>query len=135
MQDFIKHAFCKDIRDFIPYNYELLKQIKFNKGIDKKDQEQINDMFYLSNKHTIFNFVFIVKDFNKLLEGLKDLNVNAGSQKYRGQLDSLGYRISMTDVYFRESMYNHIVRLSDNKFNKSELFSFNNIHINMGNIR
>jgi hypothetical protein len=129
MQSFIKYIFYEDAKYFIPGDSELLQLIKFM--MNKEERNIVFD----SNKNTIFNFIFIVKDFNKLLEGLKNLNVNAGSQKYRGQVDSLGYRISVIDLHFRESMYKHVLRLSNNKFNKPELFSFNNIHINIGNVR
>lgn len=55
-------------------------------------------------------FVFIVSDLGVLLDNLRNLKfegVNAGSQKFRGNVSYIGYINTSLDQDFRHSLYRH----------------------------
>ena len=106
------------------------------------------------NKHyNILNrCIFITKDLNLLLSTLKsrnkDLIINAGPQSSRGFLNSLTSSLALFDSDFRYALYTHnnfhanqqldyIIPNQTKKVKKLGVnkFSFNNIHMNLGNVR
>lgn len=84
--------------------------------------------------------IFVVEDIEKFIEAIKkhNYNINTGPQKHRGQVNSMNNNLSMLDMEYRKSLYNHnnyhAVRgniSSMFKLNRQK-FSFNNIHMNLG---
>jgi hypothetical protein len=66
----------------------------------------------------------------------RGLHINAGPQKWRGQVSSINNKLLCLDVDFRNSLYNHSVYHSAlNKPIPKDRFSFKNIHMNLGNVR
>ena len=86
-----------------------------------------------SNKNAIFNFVFLVRDLDGLKKLLKDLKINCGPQKNRGQINFSMANLTRIDTGFRKSMYlyNNTIGAGLEKRD----FSFKNIHMNLGNVR
>ena len=90
--------------------------------------------------------VFIVRDKHTFLNILSKnsvfSNLNTGPQKLRGELNSASNFISLLDKDFRESLWMHnrfhanknITHKYLTKLDRSK-FSFNNIHLNLGNVR
>lgn len=86
---------------------------------------------------------FIVKDLEKFISCVRDCNynLNAGPQPLRGQVNSINSSLSILDMEYRKSLYNHNNYHSNSgyfagprKINR-EKFSFNNIHMNLGGVR
>jgi hypothetical protein len=86
------------------------------------------------NKNIIFNFVFLIKDLDSLLNNLKHLNVNEGPQKDRGKCNFLNSNLIHIDNAFRNSMYLHSNLICKSILTPSH-FDFKNIHMNLGNVR
>ena len=71
----------------------------------------------------------------------RNYNINAGPQAHRGRVNSINNKLSILDMEYRKSLYNHNnyhvstgsvspkLRLNKDKF------SFNNIHMNIGSVR
>lgn len=87
------------------------------------------------------NCLFVVRDLNKFINIIKKggINVNQGSQKWRGQINSLYSFIACLDEDFRDSLYHYNLHHASSgsksdvlKLSKDN-FSFKNIHINLGN--
>lgn len=86
--------------------------------------------------------VFIVQDLNLLLEKLeKSYTINQGPQKWRGQSNSLNNVISVIDNDFRKSLNRHNqYHVNEGTIGRNHLigrskFSYQNIHLNIGNVR
>lgn len=86
---------------------------------------------------------FIVKDLEKFILCVRDsnYNLNAGPQALRGQVNSINSSLSILDMEYRKSLYNHNNYHSNigyfagpPKINR-DIFSFNNIHMNLGGVR
>lgn len=64
-------------------------------------------------KNAYFNIInsclFVVKDLDALLHNisLNNYNVNAGPQKWRGQVNSINSFLSILDMDYRKSLLNH----------------------------
>jgi hypothetical protein len=95
------------------------------------------------NINIINGCLFVVQDLNLFIEGIKNKNyiVNEGPQKWRGQVNSINNFLNCLDMDFRNSLYLHNLyhiqnRNIDKRFELSKSkFSFNNIHMNLGNVR
>lgn len=136
MLDIFKYAIEKNSIDFIIsilnplYDAEYIK-----KKLGDNDQEET---FNLIN-----SCIFVVGDIDLFIQDLIKLgyNVNEGPQKWRGQVNSINGLLTTMDMDFRNSLYNHNlyhvkkghVHLNY-KLDKS-LFSFRNVHMNLGNVR
>lgn len=88
--------------------------------------------------------VFIVKDLEKFILSVRDnnYNLNAGPQPLRGQVNSINNFLSMLDMEYRKSLYNHNNYHSNSGYSGAytlklsrDKFSFNNIHMNIGGVR
>lgn len=86
-----------------------------------------------SNVNAIFNFVFLVKDLDRLKELLKDLKVNEGPQKNRGLCDLSKANLTRNDMGFRKSLYLSCDTLRTGL--KKRDFSYKNVHMNLGDVR
>ena len=109
-------------------------------GFDKL----VKDVDYNIEPFNIINgCCFVVRDMENFIEPVKNkgYNINAGPQAYRGRVNSINNFLSILDMEYRKSLYNHNnyhtlrvnvyigLKLSKDKF------SFNNIHMNIGGVR
>lgn len=88
--------------------------------------------------------VFIVKDLEKLILCVRDnnYNLNSGPQALRGQVNSINSSLSILDLEYRKSLYNHNNNYSNSGYVNADIlklsrdkFSFNNVHMNIGGVR
>ncbi len=136
MSGLVDLALKKDHKSFVQEtlgsldNYHIIDRVlRINKSI-----EPIN---------IINGCAFIVKDLDKFILYVRDnnYNLNAGPQPLRGQVNSINHSLSILDMDYRNSLYNHnnyhcysqyapaTLKLSRDKF------SYNNIHMNLGGVR
>ena len=87
--------------------------------------------------------LFVVQDIKKFVESIRNYNynINTGPQSHRGQVNSINNSLSILDMEYRKSLYNHnnyhVIKgniASVFKLNRDK-FSFNNIHMNLGGIK
>ncbi len=136
MSTLIDLAFNKDYLLFL--NEVLDTSDNYNdffKGLNKDiDTEPIN---------IINGCLFVVKELDPLIKLIKqkNYNVNTGPQSLRGQINSISSSLSVLDMDYRDSLYNHHSHhvLSGNlhssqRLNKNKFF-YNNIHMNLGGVR
>jgi len=104
------------------------------------------EKMFKGNMYRIFNpmsrFIYIVSDLKSFTNGIQKINcfnalksVNSGSQQFRGSTSHLNNILSRLDKDFRDSMYKHNLNFLGNNALKKSKFSFNNVHINLGNSR
>lgn len=112
------------------------------KGIDKLREKLENPS--LNNYNLLGRVVFIVEDLNSLIKNIKVIlgnKVNQGPQAWRGQSDSLTHVIDAIDSDFRRSLNRHnqyhinMETIPRSKFIGRSKFSYQNIHVNLGNVR
>lgn len=131
----------KEISEFIHilYNGNNNKIIDFYKNNstievlkNKWFNINLNEHF---NKNIIFNFFFLVKDLDSLLNKLKSLNmgVNGGPQSKRAMCSLTDANILRIDSCFRQSLYLGSKSYKTDLTNRD--FHFKNIHINLGSVR
>lgn len=118
-----------ECNDKVPYYISMyLKRFKF--------KPKMNIVY-----NYMFKFVFIVSDLDLLLNNLKKVGfegVNAGPQKFRGNPSYIGFLNTSIDRDFRNSLWLHHLRLGTSfkqPYIPRGLFSFNNIHMNIGSVR
>lgn len=81
----------------------------------------------------VFRFIFLVKDLKSLLRKLEDLNVNAGVQSLRAELNLRQHNLSLFDRGFRNSLLYNVQEFAPTVERKN--FNFKNIHVNLGHVR
>jgi len=87
--------------------------------------------------------LFVVEDIKKFVESIRNYNynINTGPQPLRGQVNSINNSLSILDMEYRKSLYNHHNHhlIKGNLYSGLRLgkdkFSFNNIHMNLGGVR
>jgi hypothetical protein len=87
--------------------------------------------------------LYIVDDLNFFIEKVKSKGyvINAGPQKWRGQVNSMNNFLTCIDVDFRNSLYRHnqhhvTIRSIDSKLSLAKSkFSYRNIHQNITGVR
>jgi len=120
---------------------EIFKSVNnYQSLVDKLTEEQENPSISIIN-----SCLFVVEDLDKLIKSIKDnnnnINVNAGPQPLRGQVNSINNFLSLLDMDYRNSLYNHNNYHSNRGYIGSNLkldrnkFSFNNVHMNLGRTR
>ncbi len=119
---------------------EIFKSVNnYQSLVDKLTEEQENPSISIIN-----SCLFVVEDLDKLIKTIKDnnnINVNAGPQPLRGQVNSINSFLSLLDLDYRNSLYNHNNYHSSSGYTHSNLkldrnkFSFNNVHMNLGRTR
>lgn len=80
----------------------------------------------------------IVEDLKLFVNSIekKGFQINAGHQKWRGQVSYISNKSSCLDSYFINSLYNNLVYHSGLIIAIPKArFSFKNIHMNLGNIK
>lgn len=89
--------------------------------------------------HNLLNScLFLVLDLNVFKTEIesKGYSINEGPKKWRGQIGALSSQINCLDRDFRKALYQHNLFHSWNyKPISKDRFSFNNIHMNLGNVR
>lgn len=117
---------------FAGFLFEILGHTNIYKVFENKTGDDISH-------HNLLNsclFVFINLDnFIKNVED-KGYNINCGAQKLRGQIGCLSSQLNCIDYYFRKALYNHNLQHGNiYRLIPKDRFSFNNIHMNLGNVR
>lgn len=96
-----------------------------------------------TNLNLVKTNLFVVKDLKPFIKAVNEegYQVNGGPQKWRSQINTINGILINLDQDFRKSLYNHnqyhVKNGSINKRNEisKSKFSFNNIHMNLGNVR
>lgn len=135
---------------FLKRKEDLLNKLNICCKIEDKKDDKLRSMYiqrinYKAKYKEIFNlmskFVFIVSDLDLLLNNLKKVgfaDVNAGPQKFRGNPSYLSFINTTLDQDFRNSLWLHNIRwayASKRQPIPRGLFSFKNIHMNLGSVR
>lgn len=126
-------------KDYVTFVEEILGSLDNYHIIDKIVSLDKNiEPFSIIN-----GCVFIVKDLEKFIQNVRDIgyNLNAGPQSSKGQVNSINSSLSILDMEYRKSLYNHNNYHSNSGYASAPLklnrdkFSFNNIHMNLGGVR
>lgn len=134
MCNIIEYGYNKDFKNYYKLIYNMTNE----------EFETMNISIINPNYSILNSSVFIINDLERFIKVLKgfNFNVNQGPQKWRGQINSTSSFLSIVDMDYRESLFNHYVhhnsKLGFDKYKYSlerKHFSFNNIHGNLGNIR
>ncbi len=138
MSQLVDLALKKDYKTFVQEilgsldNYHIISRIlSLDKSIDPIS--------------IINGCAFVVKDLDKFILCVRDINynLNAGPQPLRGQVNSINNSLSILDMEYRKSLYNHnnyhsklgdVQYVPAPKLNRDK-FSFNNIHMSLGGVR
>ncbi len=130
--------FIEKILSSIPNNKPLFDIWNSEKGILTNLMENSSD---LPKANILHNCLFIVSDMDSFLNNVraKGYNINAGSQAWRGQINSLWHSLTHFDLDFRNSLFNHYLhhynKRNTSKYIPKAKFSFHNIHRNIGSVR
>lgn len=97
-------------------------------GLDNHNHE----LKYLNyaRENVLFNCVFIVRDLKVITSNLE--GANTGSQKNRGQVDSMTRRLSYIDNDLIKSMSRHTLIHRRADIFESHHFTCKNLHMNLG---
>lgn len=123
---------------FKKYYTEYLKEILLDETIYKPFIENINVQEL--NINSLDQNLYIVYNLKPFLSSVekRGYEITQGSKKLRGQINSLSYKLFCLDLDFRKSLYNH------NEYHSQVLgypslsrdkFSYNNIHMNLGQVK
>jgi hypothetical protein len=127
----------------IKKEYLLFLNIIYNNAYGSLFEKWVKDNS--SDKVSIIDgSVFVVDNLSWFLYNIREngYNINGGPQKFRSQTNSLNNFLSLIDLDFRTSLYNHnqyhynvLGNLPENWVLSKEELSFTNIHKNLGNTR
>ena len=89
------------------------------------------------------NCLFVVDNLNTFIQVVNadknKLSANSGPQRHRGSINSLDNYLALIDTDYRKALFNHNNFHSNRNSRIKKLdkykFSFNNVHMNIGNIR
>ena len=155
--------------NFVTLNYKDLAliiiralQLSYNEFLDSilgvvfKENISFKENIYLDNKSEILeewrnsrysiidNCLFLLEDLESFIKHLRELgfNVNEGPQPWRGQVNSINSLLSLVDVDYRDSLYNHnhyhtkvVPKIDKDLYIPKSKFSFKNVHMNLGNVK
>jgi hypothetical protein len=116
------------------HTYELFNRtFRFN----------IEDTNDIKNPNIINGCLFVVDDLSMFLTKIKSKGyvINAGPQKWRGQVNSMNNFLTCLDIDFRYSLYKHneyhvnYTGLGSNTSLSKSKFSYRNIHQNICGVR
>lgn len=131
---YIINLMCKnqtsDLVKFVLKNDELKKNL-----FDNKFNDELIDDYRLLN-----NCVFFVKDLELFKKTIEDsFVINEGSQKWRGQVNTMNSFLNLWDYDFRENLWdNYTYHLNKGNIEfpiSKNKFSFKNIHMKLGKVR
>lgn len=129
-----------DIAEGIVHLYGFYPEDNATEGLEILKRKFDN----AKNYNLLGRTVFVTDDLDSLikqLEGSLNEKVNQGPQKWRGQTDSLSHVINSIDNDFRKSMNRHNqFHVNNGTIPRNSLigrskFSYQNIHLNIGNVR
>jgi len=140
MCDLIDLAIKKNHKDFAAkiFNYKSIYN-PFNRTL----KISMNDTYKENNINIINGCLFVVEDLNMFITKIRSKGyiINAGPQKWRGQVNSMNNFLTCLDIDFRYSLYKHNqYHINNNgldaKYSLSKSkFSYRNIHQNIGGVR
>ena len=117
---------------------EYLKEIFSNITVCKPFVDNINLQQF--NINTLDQNLYIVYNLKLFLSSIEKRGyvINQGSQKLRGQINGLSYKLFCLDIDFRKNLYRHNqyhFLMSGYPNLSLDKFSYNNIHMNLGKVR
>lgn len=117
---------------------KYLKEILSNRIVSKPFVDSINIQDL--NINSLDQNLYIVYNLKLFLSSIKKRGyvINQGPQKLRGQISGLSYKLYCLDLDFRKSLYNHNqyhCLMSGYPNISRDKFSYNNIHMNLGEVR
>lgn len=130
-------------RNDLLFIYKILYEIPCIKGLAFKLNNIKKEEFEC---HSLINgCCFIVKNKDEFIKRIAQndnyKNINTGQQKHRGELNSCYNFLSLIDEDFRQNLFSHNLYHSRNKLHPylvklgGRKFTFQNIHMNLGNVR
>ena len=129
-------------KSYIEFIQEILALIKLPLPTAVKSESEIARKI---NINIIDNCLFVVKDLNLFLETVRETNkhfvLSVESKNIRGQVNSINNFLSLLDMDFRDSLFNHYIchknlwRWGGHADLTRPQFSFKNIHMRLGNIK
>lgn len=138
--DLLDLAVKKNYKDFSAkiFNYKDIYS-PFNRTF----QFNINNTHEKENINIINGCLFVVDNLNLFIAKIRNKGyiINAGPQKWRGQVNSMSNFLTCLDIDFRYSLYKHnqyhvINNGLDAKYSLTKSkFSYRNIHQNIGGVR
>jgi hypothetical protein len=140
MYNLLNLLYNKDYENFI---FSYLKSVKVKDNIDFNPNQLNLDLNIDIDVNLLNSCLFIIKDLEAFIGIIKknniEIGVNQGPQPRRGCHTTMHNFHSYLDVDFRNCMYKHNTRFSENYSKKLFLyknrFSYQNIHMNLGNVR
>ena len=140
---------CIDLINKLNFKVKSNKDmsIVLKKIYDKDYKYFINNLLgidlleYSCSINLINTTMFVVKDLDNFIQSVANsgFEVNKGSKKCRGEVNSMNNLLSLVDIDYRDSLYNHSnYHLKDKRIYSNltkDKFSFKNIHMNIGKIR
>ncbi len=138
--DLIDLAIKKNYKGFSAkiFNYK-----NFYSPFNRTFRFNIENISEKENINIINGCLFVVDNLNVFISNLRNKGyiINAGPQKWRGQVNSMNNFLTCLDIDFRYSLYKHnqyhvVNNGLDAKYNLTKSkFSYRNIHQNIGGVR
>lgn len=141
MSDIIRSLYNEDYNKiYNVYSNNLDTEGVVYTSLKKKWDKKELDIKYVkdnSNRNTIFNFYFLVKDLSSLIKTLKDLETNGGPQRDRARLSLTKYNLAALEISIRNTMF---INALGSDYNLSQIlnyedFSFKHLQMNCGYVR
>ncbi len=125
-------------RDYKGFTSKILSSVNNYNTLVKYLNSDIVDSVSIIN-----GCLYMVKDLENFILNVRNYryNINTGPQAVRGHINSINNSLSMLDMEYRKSLYNHnnyhiSSGIIDNRLRLNrDKFSFNNIHMNIGGVR
>lgn len=120
--------------------YEYFKVIFSNTTSYETFLNNFNKNLYGLNINLLDHSLYIVHNLKPFLSSIRDkgYGINEGPQKWRGRVSALYNKLSCIDIDYRKSLFNHNQyhhQMSSYPSIPREKFSFNNIHMNLGDVK
>ena len=123
-------------KNYIDFTKEVLSSIKGH-------EQYIKNVSNTQSINIIDSCLFVVGNLDEFVTCIKNYgyNINTGSQKHRGHVNSIQNSLCMLDTEYRKSLYTHhryhITKGNiDTSFRlNKDKFSFKNIHSNLGDVK
>lgn len=121
--------------------YFVFKFAEIKENIFFTDKTEIN---FDKDIHLLNNCLFVVKDIKVFIDKIRDYTnatISEGPSRLRGQVNSMNNFLNCLDKDFRNCLYEHNryhlkrKNVSSKYFLPKSCFSFQNVHMNLGNIR
>ena len=138
--DLIDLAIKKNYKDF---SAKIFNHKDIYNPLNRTFRFNIDNINEKENINIINGCLFVVDNLNEFINKIKNRGyiINAGPQKWRGQVNSMSNFLTCLDIDFRYSLYKHnqyhvINNGLDVKYSLTKSkFSYRNIHQNIGGVR